>query len=140
MFKELAHKPIPSSSNTQNKLKHFLAKPCMPVNDPLKWWAEQRTQGKYPVLSRMALDYFSIPHKWFLLYSAVRLIITSNICRGGARLLSRPSSYQPCTQPAHCTDLPCTYVPRIMELSWVHSFLGYQMCYKPAAGSGEGWQ
>jgi hypothetical protein len=41
------------------ELIHFLEQPLEKVSDPLLWWWEHH--AVYPVLSKMALDYLSIP-------------------------------------------------------------------------------
>jgi hypothetical protein len=42
-----------------SKLDDYLNLPLERVQDPLKWWYNQRRV--YPTLHRMALDYLSIP-------------------------------------------------------------------------------
>lgn len=51
-------KPSPSNE-TRNELDRYLATDTEDVEDPLLWWAERRSM--FPALSRMALDYLSIP-------------------------------------------------------------------------------
>ena len=50
-----------SSRTRRNKLDEYLQLPVENVKDPLKWWVNNRKV--YPNLSRMALDYLSIPGK-----------------------------------------------------------------------------
>ena len=51
-----------------NELDEYLRQPVESVREPLKWWTHKR--ALYPNLSRMALDYLSIPgmyipqHQW----------------------------------------------------------------------------
>src|SRR5271168_4055508 len=42
----------------------LLASPTEPTTDPLLWWIEKR--AVYPCLARMALNYLSIPGKFYL--------------------------------------------------------------------------
>jgi hypothetical protein len=42
-----------------DELTRFLASPPESTRDPLRWWMERR--AIYPCLSRMALDYLSVP-------------------------------------------------------------------------------
>ena len=46
-------------SENGQELERYLAIPAEDTDDPLLWWAEHR--ALYPCLSRMALDYLSIP-------------------------------------------------------------------------------
>ena len=48
-------------SENGQELEQYLAIPAEDTDDPLLWWAERR--ALYPRLSRMALDYLSIPGK-----------------------------------------------------------------------------
>ncbi|KAF5324406.1 hypothetical protein D9619_011183 [Psilocybe cf. subviscida] len=48
-----------ASEETQDKLAQYLAAPVEKVSDGLKWWTARKQM--YPRLSRMALDYLSIP-------------------------------------------------------------------------------
>ena len=48
-----------------NELDEYLLKPLEKVRDPIAWWWDHWTL--YPKLSKMALDYLSIPHKSFQL-------------------------------------------------------------------------
>ena len=52
-------KPSPSSKVTGNEVDRYLATDPEEVENPLLWWWERRSM--YPGLSRMALDYLSIP-------------------------------------------------------------------------------
>ncbi len=59
MFDSLPALAPPTVSNAQDELSRYLAEDTEIVDDALKWWT-----GKtylYPRLSRMALDYLSIP-------------------------------------------------------------------------------
>jgi len=46
------------------ELDKYLCHPVKQVKDPLKWWFHNHVQ--YPNLHRMALDYLSIPGKYYL--------------------------------------------------------------------------
>ena len=48
-----------------NELDDYLLKPLEKVRDPIAWWWDHRTS--YPNLSKMALNYLSIPDKSFQL-------------------------------------------------------------------------
>jgi hAT family C-terminal dimerisation region len=47
----------------KSELDEYLWYPVEQVKDPLKWWFHNYMQ--YPNLHIMALDYLSIPHKYF---------------------------------------------------------------------------
>ena len=49
----------PKASHERDELDAYLASGIEDVADPLKWWDEHRST--YPHLSRMALDYLTIP-------------------------------------------------------------------------------
>jgi hypothetical protein len=46
-----------------NELDEYLSQAIEKVKDPIAWWWDHRTV--YPRLSAMALDYLSIPGKFF---------------------------------------------------------------------------
>jgi hypothetical protein len=48
-----------ATSAPPNELDSYLRLPVEKVKEPLRWWYENRRD--YPTLSRMALDYLSIP-------------------------------------------------------------------------------
>ena len=50
---------IKAGKTPKDELARYLATPTEATDDPLRWWTERRTL--YPCLSRMALDYLSIP-------------------------------------------------------------------------------
>jgi hypothetical protein len=52
-------KPSASSKGVGDEVDRYLATDTEDVADPLLWWSERRSM--YPCLSRMALDYLSIP-------------------------------------------------------------------------------
>jgi hypothetical protein len=49
-----------------NELDEYLSQAVEKVKDPIAWWWDHRLV--YPSLSAMALDYLSIPGKFFLCY------------------------------------------------------------------------
>lgn len=64
MFDSLPALAMPTTSNAQDELSCYLAEDTEIVDNALKWWT-----GKtylYPRLSRMALDYLSIPGMLFI--------------------------------------------------------------------------
>ena len=54
---------VGKKASQHNKLDEYLALAVENVKDPLKWWFDNRMA--YPNLSRMALDYLSIPGESF---------------------------------------------------------------------------
>ena len=50
--------PNPNHINP-SEFEQYLSKPVENVNDPIAWWVAQST--RFPCLSRMALDYLTIP-------------------------------------------------------------------------------
>ena len=49
-----------------DELDAYLQKPMERIKDPLQWWVNNKSS--YPSLSRMALDYLSIPGMSHLSY------------------------------------------------------------------------
>jgi hypothetical protein len=66
MFDDLPALAVPKSSELRDELERYLSTDPEFVPDVLSWWYEQ--QHVYPCLSRMAIDYLSIPGM-FALYS-----------------------------------------------------------------------
>lgn len=61
----------PKPSASYNELDQYLKSDLEDVTDVIAWWhAHHKT---YPKLSRMALDYLTIPGMWFV------LILYSNV-------------------------------------------------------------
>jgi hypothetical protein len=56
---EFGNVSVTKKAFRRNELEEYLALPVENVRDPLKWWYENRRA--YPILSRMGLDYLSIP-------------------------------------------------------------------------------
>jgi hypothetical protein len=50
-----------STAKVRNELEEYLALPVEKVLDPLMWWWDHRIA--YPQLSRLAVDYLSVPGK-----------------------------------------------------------------------------
>lgn len=48
----------------RDELDEYLESPLVPTKDALAWWHTNR--ARFPRLSRMALDYLSIPGKQYL--------------------------------------------------------------------------
>ena len=59
MFDRLDALPIPQSSDHHTELDCYLTADIEHVTDAIAWWHEHHTI--YPCLSRMALDYLSVP-------------------------------------------------------------------------------
>jgi len=58
-FDVFAHINLPAASTSRSELDDYLTTSVENVVDPLKWWWEKRRV--FPKLSRMALDFLSIP-------------------------------------------------------------------------------
>lgn len=58
-------KPSASSKGVGDEVDRYLATDTEEVANPLLWWWERRSM--YPCLSRMALDYLSIPGTSFFI-------------------------------------------------------------------------
>lgn len=58
-----------SSEDKTDEYDRYLQAPVEIVEDVLRWWYEHR--DLYPRLSRMALDYLTIPGKLIITISAV---------------------------------------------------------------------
>jgi hypothetical protein len=58
MFSALL-RPSKSSNESRDELDRYLATDRETIDDPILWWVERRPM--YPLLSRMALDYLTIP-------------------------------------------------------------------------------
>jgi hypothetical protein len=59
MFDALPSLAAPTATDLRDELDRFLSTDPEYVQDVLMWWFEK--QDRYPRLSRMALDYLSIP-------------------------------------------------------------------------------
>jgi hypothetical protein len=62
----------PKSATKLSEIDEYLRLPVENVADPLKWWYDNRRV--YPNLSRMALDYLSIPGTYFYFIFLIGLI------------------------------------------------------------------
>jgi len=51
-----------------SEIQEYLNFPVENVKDPLKWWVDNKYV--YLNLYRMALDYLSIPGKWYVIVSS----------------------------------------------------------------------
>ncbi len=63
MFDNLCSAP-PTAPTNQDELARYLAAPTEAVGDVVAWWFKNRKT--YPCLSRMALNYLSIPGEHLL--------------------------------------------------------------------------
>jgi len=59
MFDNMVALTPPSTTDLRNELDRYLSTDVEHVTDALAWWHERRTS--YPRLSRMALDFLTIP-------------------------------------------------------------------------------
>ncbi|TFK82775.1 hATC-domain-containing protein, partial [Polyporus arcularius HHB13444] len=59
IFNNLPSLAPPTSSELRDELERYLSSDPEHTTDALKWWYDRR--AVYPTLSRMALDYLSIP-------------------------------------------------------------------------------
>jgi hypothetical protein len=59
IFYNLPSLAAPKASDLRDELDRYLSTDPEHVDDVLAWWHERR--GAFPQLSRMALDYLSIP-------------------------------------------------------------------------------
>ena len=66
IFDDLPSLSVPAASKLKNELQKYLDSPVLDdVKDAFSWWVANRLT--YPRLSRMALDYFSIPGMCYIL-------------------------------------------------------------------------
>jgi hypothetical protein len=72
MFDNMDALLAPKISDAHGELDRYLNTDIEEVRDAVMWWAERKAM--YPALSRMALDYLTIPGKQQ--YSSVRLLLT----------------------------------------------------------------
>lgn len=66
IFDNLPSLAKPKTSRLRDELGNYLGTDIEEVEDPIAWWNERRSV--YPRLSRMALDYLSVPGKFKLTY------------------------------------------------------------------------
>jgi len=64
MFDNMPFLSVPKKATAVDELTRYLASPTEATTDPLLWWIEKR--AVYPCLARMALNYLSIPGKFYL--------------------------------------------------------------------------
>lgn len=65
IFDDLPALSAPKSSELRDELDRYLSTDSEQVMDVCQWWYERRVV--YPRLHRMALDYLTIPGKYFKL-------------------------------------------------------------------------
>ena len=69
MFNRLDTLPPPQSSDRGTELNCYLTTDIEHVTDAIAWWHEHHIV--YPCLSRMVLDYLSIPGTYFIFSSCI---------------------------------------------------------------------
>lgn len=77
MFDNIPALAPPKPTELRRELDHYLSSEIEHISDPLAWWHEH--WNAYPRLSRMALDYLTIPAMSIdveQLFSHGRLIVT----------------------------------------------------------------
>lgn len=79
IFDDLPSLAAPHSSELRDELDLYLASDPVFTENALHWWHERRST--FPCLSRMALDYLSIPGQFFcfLIYSFLTLYIATSV-------------------------------------------------------------
>lgn len=103
MFDNLAALAPPTQADLRDELDRYLSTDVEAVEDVIRWWVEHR--GKYPRLSRMALDYLTIPGMYHILLSQFSSNdTTSHVCGSRTCFQSRPTSPLACSQPNVCAD------------------------------------
>jgi hypothetical protein len=81
MFDNLDALAPPKPTQVGSELEHYLNADIEHVVDPIAWWYEHRYT--YPHLSRMALDYLTVPGKhssstrMLLVFELINLVATS---------------------------------------------------------------
>ena len=63
MFDNMPFLSVPKKTAVVDELGRYLATPTEATADPLLWWIEK--WAVYPHLSRMALNYLSIPGQFY---------------------------------------------------------------------------
>lgn len=56
----------PKRTDLRSELDQYLSTDVVYVADPIAWWHERR--ALYPQLSRMALDFLTIPGMYFVFF------------------------------------------------------------------------
>ena len=72
IFDNLPALAKPKHSLCNNELETYLNTPTEDTDNVLKWW--QRQEATYPHLSRMALDYLTIPGAYFFLIHLLQFV------------------------------------------------------------------
>ncbi len=65
IFDDLPLVSVPVASKLKDELDQYLACPVEDVRNPFVWWVQN--QVVYPRLSRMGLDYLSIPGMCYII-------------------------------------------------------------------------
>ena len=63
MFDELEALAAPKASDLRGEIDRYLSTDVEDVRDALMWWSLRKSM--FPMLSRMALDYLTIPGECF---------------------------------------------------------------------------
>ncbi len=91
IFDNLPSLAPPTSSELRDELERYLSSDPEHTTDALKWWYDRR--AVYPTLSRMALDYLSIPGEQVPPLRCLCSVLTtqncSDLCRCRAYLQPR---------------------------------------------------
>lgn len=79
IFDVLPALSTPNPNDLRDELARYLSTDPEYVADVLLFWSDRKTT--YPNLSRMALDYLSIPGEFCVCFHVIELIdISSNLC------------------------------------------------------------
>ena len=108
---------LTNTATTLGKVNEYLNHPVKNVLNPLKWWTDNHQV--YPNLSSMALDYLSIPCKWFNSVFIYSLIIgPSNIDCSQTHLFSRPTHLALHLEPAISLIYLHLLMPWLLGMPW----------------------
>jgi hypothetical protein len=76
MFDSMSSLAPPKPTDLCGELDRYLMADVEHITDPIMWWYERRVT--YPRLSRMALDYLSIPGMYFLIFNHSWYVISNH--------------------------------------------------------------
>ena len=121
IFDDLPSLKPSEDKEPQDELERFLStERDLNVKDGLRWWVDRK--HLYPRLSRMALDYLSIPGKLYSLFAIYfsLIIITSHISRCRTNIQPGPALTLTCPQSLiHSINMRRS-VRRSMEFIGLH--------------------
>jgi len=107
-----------NTATTLSEVDKYLNHPVENDLDPLKWWTNN--YWVYPNLSSMALDYLSIPHKWFNPVPIYLLIIDpSNIDCSQMHLFPRPTHFALHLEPVITLIYLRLPMPWLLGMPWL---------------------